>query len=258
MSYFCVNCNKKYTKKSSMDKHKILCDYKLLTQREKKVMNEEAEDMPSYIDLVKLVQELAKKCNKLEEKVENMQKWVDRKKKKINVIKWLNTNMNVFVSYVEWVNEYVEILPIHFEYLMEHNLYETIEHILKYNLNKNDLLDSKYPIICFTEKNAIFYIAEIEKDNDNGNNIYVWKKALHEDNVLLIKKIYNKLLYELTKWKKDNEHSFLENSKLSDKFNKAVIKLMSISFHEDATFSRIRNILYNNLKIELKEFDLEF
>jgi DNA-directed RNA polymerase subunit RPC12/RpoP len=250
--YKCINCKKKYTKATSLEKHQILCDYKLKTEREKKIETEENEDIPDYIQLVKLVQELTIKCNKLESKVEQMQKWVDRKKKKINVIEWLNNNINAFVSYAEWVNTNIEIIPEHFEYLMEYNLYQTLEHIIQYNFSEEYI----YPIRCFSEKSIIFYVAEKKEDGST-----IWKKAQHEDIVLLFRKIYNKMLYELTKWKKENECKFDDSPKLCEKFQKAVIKLMNISFHQDSVFSRMRNVLFNYIKTDLKsviEYDLEF
>jgi hypothetical protein len=73
--------------------------------------------------------------------------------------------------------------------------------------------------------------------------------------------VQNKLLIQLTKWKTENQRNFDEDSRLSEKFNKAVIKLMSISFTQDATLSKIKSSLYNYLKIDLKtiiEYDFEF
>jgi hypothetical protein len=69
------------------------------------------------------------------------------------------------------------------------------------------------------------------------------------------------MIRELTKWKSDNHHKFDDNDKISILFNKAVIKLMNISFTQDNNLSRIKNNLYNYLKTDLKsvvEFDFEF
>jgi hypothetical protein len=253
--YECKICKKQYTRKNSLDNHYILCEYKLKTNREKKIDSEELNDIPSYLELVKIVQELTKKCNKLEIKVEEMQKWVTNKKKKINIIEWLNKNVNTSDSYIDWINMNIQVLPEHFDYLMEHNLYQTIEYVLQYNFNK-EYENYIYPIKCFSEKQAIFYISE--KD-ECGNSL--WKKAIHEDIIYLYKKIYNKMLNELTIWKKENEHKFDTNIKLCEIFNKAVIKLMSISFHQDSMFSRMRNVLFNIIKTDLQsivEYDFEF
>jgi hypothetical protein len=44
--------------------------------------------------------------------------------------------------------------------------------------------------------------------------------------------------------KKENQKLFDDNSKISDQFNKAVIKLMSVGFTQDTNMTRIRNALY--------------
>jgi hypothetical protein len=252
--YICNVCKKKYTKKSSLDKHKILCDFKLKTKREKKIDEEEDEDKPDYLQLVKIVQELSIKCNNLEKKVEQMEKWVQRKKKKINIIEWLNNNINASVSYLEWINTNIEVETKHFVYLMEHNLYQTIEYIIIDIFKDEDFI---YPIKCFTEKN-IFYI--VDKDENNNS---LWKKGDQKDILLIFKKIYFKMLNELTKWKKENEYKFDENPKLCELFNKAVIKLMdiNISCQQDTVFSRLRGILFNYIKTDIKaiiEYDFDF
>ena len=53
-NYRCESCKKTYTKKSSLDKHKLLCDYKSKSKLELKVAEEELGDIPSYDQLVKL------------------------------------------------------------------------------------------------------------------------------------------------------------------------------------------------------------
>jgi hypothetical protein len=62
---------------------------------------------------------------------------------------------------------------------------------------------------------------------------------------------------ELTKWKEQNQHKF-DDSRISVIFNKAVIKLMDISFSQDNNMSRIKNSLYNYLKKDVKSFEYEF
>ena len=46
----CDVCNKQYTKKSSLDKHKLLCNFKMKSERERKIDVEESSDIPSYND----------------------------------------------------------------------------------------------------------------------------------------------------------------------------------------------------------------
>jgi hypothetical protein len=79
--------------------------------------------------------------------------------------------------------------------------------------------------------------------------------------VMILKTIQNHMIKELMKWKSNNQSKFDDNSVISQIFNKAVIKLMNMSFTQDATLSRIKNTLYNYLKTDLKnmiEYDFEF
>jgi hypothetical protein len=251
--YCCNACNKKYTKKSSLDNHKILCDFKLKTTREQQIEIEEIGDMPSHAQLVKIVQELTLKLIKMEEKMEEMQKFVDKKKKKINIATWLNANIIPSVGFNEWVNNYIIVMPEHFENLIENTLFHTIQQIFEFNLTHRENFVS--PICCFTQKPGVFYIGDKKEDGTAE-----WRPLALEDMVLLLRIIQNRVIRELTKWKMDNQHKFNDNDKISTLFNKAVIKLMNISFTPDATMSRIKNGMFNYLKTDLKnmiEYEFE-
>ena len=252
--YSCNACNKHYTRKSSLDKHKILCDYKLKTPREHQIDYEELGDTPNHVQLVKIVQELTFKLIKMEEKMEDMQKWVEKKKKKLNVILWLNTNIIPTIGFLEWINTLFIVLPEHFENLMENTLFHTIQQVFEYNLQKKD--DFVYPIRCFVEKPNAFYISE-----KNFDGTAEWKQLELSDMVVILKIFHKRMIKELTTWKLENQYKFDDNSKMSDIFNKAVIKLMNLTFTPDASLSRIKNGLFNYLKSDLKsmiEYDFEF
>jgi hypothetical protein len=253
----CSICSKAYLRKSSYDKHRILCEFKLKSKTEIKIDNEEQADIPSYIQLVKIVQELTLKLNNMEEKMEEMQKWVDKKKKKINIVKWLNdtynTENNNIISFTEWSSIYLKVDSNDFENLMENSLVYTIQKIFDKNMIEKDFI---YPIKCFTQKQNMFYIYS---NSSCKNSSCEWRQMTFEDLVILLKIIQNKMIKELTIWKTNNQGKFDDNDKISELFNKAIIKLMNISFTQDSTFSKIRNMLYNYLKVELKiEIDNDF
>ena len=71
----CVHCGKSYVKRSSLDKHIIICD---LLQKSKKYKNaeEDEEPLPSQRKMFQMLIELGQKYNNLEEKVEEMSKWI--------------------------------------------------------------------------------------------------------------------------------------------------------------------------------------
>ena len=125
----CHVCNKKYKKLASLNKHKILCDFKMKTKRERQIELEELEDIPSHSQLVKIVQELTLTLIKTEEKMAEMQKFINKKKQKLNIILWLNTNIVPNIGFLEWVHSSLIVKSRHFENLME-NTKEPFLHIV--------------------------------------------------------------------------------------------------------------------------------
>lgn len=248
----CSMCKKHYLRKSSLDKHKILCDFKYKTQREIAVETEESADIPNHYQLVQIVQQLTLKMMKMEEKMAEMQKFIDKKKKKLNIIQWLNMNVTPNIGFKEWANTMIHVQPKHFEILMEDTIYQCLQKIFEDNLLSNNG-GFVYPFTCFAQKAGLFYVCEKGEDGKTD-----WIQAENADIILILKQTQNGLMRELTKWKAENQHKFDQNDKLSIVFNKAVIKLMSISFTPDNNFSRVKNILYNYLKTDLKSFEYEF
>jgi|Laugresbdmm110sn_1035088.scaffolds.fasta_scaffold20282_3 hypothetical protein len=249
-NYCCTGCNKEYTRKSSLDKHQILCDFRMKTPRELQIETEELGDTPTHYQLVKIVQELSLKIVKMEESMEEMKKWVDKKKQKLDIITWLNTNIIPTIGFLEWVNTQIIVKPEHFIYLMENTIFQTIQQIFEENIcDKSDFI---CPISCFSQKNGVFYICEKKRDGTAE-----WKKLVLEDFILLLRIAQKGITRELTKWKEQNQHKF-DDSRISVIFNKAVIKLMDISFSQDNNMSRMKNGLYNYLKKDLKSFEYEF
>ena len=90
---YCSFCGKGYKTRNRLEKHATLCEIIHKTKNNKKIVIEEEDEIPSQRRLYQLLLELGQKYNRLEEKVEEMRVWVDKKKKKINVIEWLNTNV---------------------------------------------------------------------------------------------------------------------------------------------------------------------
>jgi hypothetical protein len=243
--YSCALCKKDYTRKGSLDKHIVLCEFKSKSKLELQVAVEEAPDKPTYDQLVQIVQELSIKYVKMEEKMTEMQHYIDRKKKKVDVIGWLNTHVNPTTGFLEWVNSIVSVEPSHFLHLLrpETTIFDLLHEVFAYNLEKRDFI---CPLTCFAQKNGVFYICEAEQDNG-----FVWVELQLENFVLLLKQVQRKLIGELSEWRKTNQKLFYDNDKIADQFNKAVIKLMNITFVQDANMSRIKNSLYHYLRKDL-------
>ena len=85
----CIHCGKSYKKKTNLEKHVNLCE---LLNSKKTLIVEDEETIPSQRKIYQILLELGSKFNRLEEKVDELNRWIVKKKKKINMIECLNTN----------------------------------------------------------------------------------------------------------------------------------------------------------------------
>jgi hypothetical protein len=242
--YKCIICKKEYTRKASIDKHRILCDFKSRSKAELIIEEEDSRDKPTFDQLVKIVQEMAIKQAKSDEKIAEMQQYIARKKQKLDVITHLNQNVNASIGFLEWITSTINVSAAHFVHLMENTVFQTFQLILEQNLTNPDP-KFVYPIKCFKDKANIFYICEKGDENES-----IWRPAETTEITQLLKKIQVLLLAELSKWKQANKQNIADSDRLSDQFNKAVIKLMNVSFAADGlvNVNKIKAGLYTHLR----------
>lgn len=220
--------------------------------REHEIDNQESLDIPTQSQLIKIVQELTIKMVKMEEKINEMQKWVVNKKRKLNVIKWLNQHVCPDLNFTEWVNS-INVSSEHYDYLRQNTIFETIEKILEDNLKK---IDTIYPIKYFIQKASSSYIY---KQNEAGE--FLWFPMEITDIKLILQKIQNSLIHALNKWKNNNNADINDNTSIN--VQTTILKIMNIPIKSDNNMNRVKQILYNILKTDIQfiteqDVELEF
>lgn len=252
VTYRCTTCEKNYSRKSSYDKHLILCDFLIKSKEEKKIINEESSDLPNYTQLVNIVQELSLKYIRLENQLSDMQKWVEKKKKKINVVIWLNDTIHPTKTFLQWTSG-LKVEQRHFEFLLENTIIQTFQLILEENVTNASCQSEILPIKCFSQKSNLLYIYD---SADSG-----WRVMAFEDFIKILKPVQTQLLNALIQWKTIKKEEIDADDKLSILYSKTIIKLMNVSFVQDSTTNKIRSQLYTYLKVDLKnliEYEFEF
>jgi hypothetical protein len=252
----CAYCNKKYVRKTDCDKHQLLCNILSKTRRELQINADECNSTISHSQLCTIVQELALKCAKMEEKMNTMQKWTDKQKKKINIIQWLNDNNIPACTFAALKPAFSShIGQKHIDHLIDTNLLDTIQYIFE----TSDAVASRAPIYCFEQKHHVFYIYNVMQDASGDGNGQ-WSLMSRDDLIHLLNTVHSKLLRELVAWKKIHEQTMAANDKMSMLFNKTMIKLVEVDFTSDHSLSRIKSSLFNHLKRDLKniiEYEFE-
>lgn len=247
----CVYCGKSYKKRINLDRHVSLCE--LLNKSKKSIFNEDEEDdIPSQKKQYKMLLELANKVNKIEEKLEEVNKWVVKRKKKINVVDYLNSNIKPQIRF-ENLTERIIITQDDIVYLFDHSFLETLNHIFSrniYNLSENP---EEYPIFAFVQKTNIFYIYENEENK--------WMELNRERLIRFLDKVYMKLHRVYMEYKKINAEKIRDDEKFSLLCDKTSVKMSGADFRQDSILGKIKTTMYTRMKTDMKglvEYEFEF
>lgn len=243
----CIYCGKSYKKKNNLDKHIILCELLIKT---KKGTIEDEEDIPSQRKMYNILLELCMKFNKLEENVDELKKWVVKKKKKVNVIEWLNTNITPNIHFNNLI-EHIIITIDDVIYLFEHSFMDTLNQIFSKNIY--NLSNNEYPIFAFVQKSNIFYIYE--------DNEIKWIELSREILIKFLNRVHMKLLRTYTEYKKHNYEKIRDDESFSLLCDKTSLKIMSIDFRQENILGKIKTNMYTKMKTDMKilvEYEFDF
>jgi hypothetical protein len=243
----CVYCGKSYVKKTSLDKHIIICE---LLNNSKSTIIENDEDVPSQKKMYQILLELGNKFNKLEEKVDELNKWVVKKKKKVNVIDWLNTNITPEIKF-DILIEKIIITQDDVKYLFDNSFADTLNQIFSRNIY--NLSETEYPIFAFIQKSNVFYIYENEESG--------WMELNREKIIKFLNRVHMKLLKAFGEYKKTNVDKIREDESFSLLCDKTSVKMMNVDFRQESILGKIKGNMYSRMKTDMKalvEYEFEF
>jgi hypothetical protein len=259
----CIYCGKSYKLKANLNKHVILCEV-IEQTRKKKYNNIDAEtsevndELPSQRQMYNIIIQLTLKCNKLEEKVEKMSRFVDKKIKKINIIEWLNNNKFPEYNFDVLINK-ISLNQQDISIIFDKNMMEIISILLSRELFDNEIIkNNNAPIYATIQKNNYIYMYN---KNSNTNINENWSELSREKLISFMNKFQNKIIKVLSEWKQQNKTQMNSSDKLCEEYNKSLLKIMSTDFKNDIIYNKIKSLFYNKLKVDMKtiiEYEFEF
>ena len=268
----CTWCGKGYKTRGNLDKHVILCEL-IHKSSKKRVINknsdltdydEVCEDLPSPKKMYQMLLELGYKYSKLEEKMEEVNKFIVKKKQKINVVEWLNSNITPSLVFENLIDQ-ITIIDSDIEFLFENNFLDMINGVLSRFVYNGE---SDVPLFAFSQKTNVFYaFVKLNNNNNNNNNnkcgddkcCGIWSELSKDQLMKFLMRIQMKVSKAFCEWKtrcgRVNDDSF------DIMCDKTLIKIMGNEFNQDATFNKMRGVMYNKMKTDMKamvEYEFEF
>lgn len=256
----CVHCGKGYKTKINLEKHLVLCE--LLHKSKRTSVNDDEEiPMPSQKQMFQMLLELGQKYSKLEEKMDEINKWVVKKKKKVNVLEWLNVNMVPNLIF-ENLTDKISIIESDIEFLLQNSFLDTINEIFARTIYNTS--ETENPIFAFAQKTNTFYIYETNGtkiNNNNDNSQPQWLELPKDKLIRFLNKMQMKISKNFYEWRKKNAEKIRDNDSLSISCDSGVLKIMSTEFKQDSTLSKMKSMMYNRMKTDMKaliEYEFEF
>jgi hypothetical protein len=194
--------------------------------------------------------ELALKYNLLEEKITEINKFVVKKTKKININEYLNKNIEPQHCFNE-IHNTIDVTNEDVEYLFKNSVFETMNNLF----TKSLYVDENSPLMAFIQKkNTLFCFI---KENDESKWLIITKEKLS----IFLNLVQLKLSKALYEWKKKNQQLLNENDSKCIIYDKTISKLMTPDFKSESVLNKIKNLLYSNIKKDMKgvlEYEFEF
>jgi hypothetical protein len=252
----CTWCGKGYKTKINLEKHAVLCEliYKSSKKRgtpDSNKYQDIGDDLPSPKKMYQMLLELGYKYSKLEEKMDEVNKFVVKKKKKINVLEWLNSNITPSLVFDNLIDK-IKIIDSDIDFLLENSFLDTMNVVLSRFLYQGDLEDNLIPLFAFVQKTNIFY-AFVEGS--------VWIELPKDKLCLFLMRIQMKISKAFCDWKKQRDTRIRDEESFAILCDKTLIKIMGNEFKQDSTFGKMRASMYNKMKTDMKamvEYEFEF
>ena len=136
----CIYCGKSYKTRINLDKHLILCEiyHKSKTKTNNYSNDDENNLIPSQKNMYQIIVELTLKCNRLENKVNELSKNILQKNKKIDVLEFLKNDMYKPDLDFDNITEIVTIQQTDVDYLFNNSYLDTMNYILSRNIYNSE------------------------------------------------------------------------------------------------------------------------
>ena len=236
-------CNKSYKLKPNHDRHYLVCDLLYKTARER--ANEERGVLPSAQVMYNALIDLTGKYSLLEKKVDELMKWTESRKRKLNILDWLNEKYPNTIEFAEWLGE-VQVERKQLDVVFKSDYINGMVKLIEDNLLKGKASDNS-SLRAFDQKENILFIV----DQDNNDNRKKWKVMDSEEFITLINVMNKMLMGEFIIWQKENKHRMYEEE-FSTIYATNVQKLMCATLSQEQIHSRIKRELYKTIKMNLK------
>jgi hypothetical protein len=217
--------------------------------KERRLENEELDDTPTVRVLYDIILEMGKKMSQMERKMNDLSKWADVKRRKLDMITWLNKHMCGSVRPYDDFLGTIRVDRKHLEYLFKTDYTSGIMNVIKGVLPVADAIANTDAdancVKAFMQKPNVLYVY-VPGAGEKG-----WSVLADKSLQKLINIVTKQLLDEFIKWQTENSDK-MEQDDFAIKYAANVIKMMGGNMSREDVYNRIKLDLYKYLKVNVQ------
>ena len=176
--------------------------------------------------------------DKQQQQIAELEKWMKKQYKKLDIIHWLNQQYPSQKTFQTWFKN-ITVERKQLEYIFTHGLIDGLHYILQENLPVEK--EESFPIRCFNQKPRTFYIFQ-----------GTWKTMKEDDLDEMVSHIRHRIIQEFKKWQDENE-AIINDSKRNEIFFDYVKKVMGGKLSKKKIYEKLRRKLFTYLKFNLRD-----
>lgn len=245
-------CNKRYIEDDKSQETEEIKETEKIQEKieiKKNDMNE-----VSYADLQKIVFQLVTKVNNQQIKIDKLTDALNIKRKKLNILEWLNENKTSTKSLKKFQNK-IKINNSHLEQIFTNGYIQGISNILKNSLinYENSLETGDFmPICAFDQKENVLFAYNTKKK---------WQIVTEEQFKRLVNIITKKISELFSEWLKSNYDDIDSSDSKDIEMLNNTQRALGLNISQNDLYNKAHREIYKHLKINIKnivEFEFEF
>lgn len=234
----CGICNTNLQSKRMIREHRLICNIKHSFYKEQKD--------PSHFELIEYIIRLSDRYDKLEQKVDKLQKTIFQLRKK-NVDDYIKTLPPASATFSDWISKCV-VTEKGLKTLFERDFKECLKGIITQTLE--DTMNS--PLKSFVQRPQTIFI--YDKSLEDPTHIS-WRVMTEDEIAYFTRVLCHRISKKYTEWTLDHEYEIESNQKMQELSMIYLNKSNGSSMKTEQKIQEVKKTIIANIQVSLKNLE---
>lgn len=260
-SYICEYCSKRYVRLNAFQHHILIC--RLSKQDTKNYQARVEKDalltVPTQQQLYTLIIDLNTKYERLQSDYHELKRYVDNRRRKIDILEWLNENCSIAENATAselFLN--ISLNDQDIERVFELDYVKGVADIIvRFISHRYPDSKAECPLRGFMQKDGVLYVYEVVTTSEDASTseeeieTRKWQIMTNDLFERFIRVINHRLMILFRDWHRARQ-STMDEDRFSEMYIKHLKTVTGGNFKDAEKTGRIRNLVYRSIRENLK------